>query len=144
MVDENVIAAKLAVLEGHIERVTRHRPGDAKSLGDDRDAFDLVSFNLMLAVQTCVDIASHVIADQGWPPATDLAQAFHRLHQRGAISGESGDALARAVGLRNVIAHVYAETDPELVFQAATSGIDDLRRFSREIASWVRQQSDRR
>jgi uncharacterized protein YutE (UPF0331/DUF86 family) len=30
---------------------------------------DLVSFNLVLAVQSCSDIASHIIADEGWPAA---------------------------------------------------------------------------
>jgi uncharacterized protein YutE (UPF0331/DUF86 family) len=39
-----------------------------------------------------------------------------------------------------VAAHVYARADPELVFLAAGSGLDDLERFSREVATWVRQR----
>lgn len=137
MVDESVLAAKLAELEDHVSRVRKHRPGDAKALAEDRDAFDLVSFNLMLAVQAALDVAGHLIADEGWAPATDLRQAFHRLHEHGVLSQEIAEALGRAAGLRNVVAHVYAQTDPELVFRGASSGLDDLESFSREVAAWV-------
>lgn len=43
MVDENVIAAKLAELADRIARVRRHAPPSAEALADDPDAFDLVS-----------------------------------------------------------------------------------------------------
>lgn len=137
MVDEDVVAAKLADLADRISRVRKHRPGSAKTLGEDRDALDLVSFNLMLAVQTCVDVASHLIADEGWTTARDLREIFHRLHEHGVLSRETADALGRATGLRNVVAHVYAQADPELIFRGASSGLDDLERFSREIAAWI-------
>ncbi len=138
MVDLDILTAKLAELGDRIGRVRQHRPPDAKTLAGDRDAFDLVSFNLMLAVQSCTDIATHLIADEGWPPARDLAEAFRRLHEHQVISRETSDALARATGLRNVVAHVYAQADPELVFQAASTGLDDLERFSRQVAGWAR------
>lgn len=138
MVDQDVIAAKLGELADRVGRVRRHCPADAQALADDRDAFDLVAFNLMLAVQACVDIAGHLIADQGWAPAKDLAESFHRLQANGVLSRETADALARAAGLRNVVAHVYAQADAKLVFRAATSGLDDLERFGREVAAWIK------
>jgi hypothetical protein len=75
MVDLDLIAAKLAELADRVARVRKHRPASAEVLAADRDALDLVSFNLMLAVQSCLDVASHLIADEGWPPARDLAPA---------------------------------------------------------------------
>lgn len=41
MVDAAVIAAKLRELAGRIDRVAAHRPADAESLAQDRDALDL-------------------------------------------------------------------------------------------------------
>jgi uncharacterized protein YutE (UPF0331/DUF86 family) len=140
MVDADVLAAKLAELSDRIERVRSHCPASESALAADRDAFDLVSFNLMLSVQACTDIATHLIADEGWPPAKDLADAFHRLREKGVISRPTSEALALATGLRNVVAHVYAQADPELVFRAATDGPDDLDRFSREVAGWVAER----
>jgi uncharacterized protein YutE (UPF0331/DUF86 family) len=140
MVDANLIAAKLRELSDRIDRVRALRKPDAAALAADRDARELVSFNLMLAVQTCADIASHLIADEGWPPATTLAEAFQELGQRGVLTSETTEALRQAVGLRNLVAHGYANIDPELLFAAAVGGLVDLEHFERDISVWVLRQ----
>jgi uncharacterized protein YutE (UPF0331/DUF86 family) len=109
----------------------------ADELAADRDALELVSFNLMLAVQSCADIASHIIADDAWPPAGSLAEGFARLSTHGVVSPETQKALSRAVGLRNVVAHGYAGVDPNAVYVASTAGLSDLNRFAVEVASWL-------
>jgi uncharacterized protein YutE (UPF0331/DUF86 family) len=73
MVDRDLIAAKLAELADRVARVRTRCPPTVEELSEDRDALDVVSFNLMLAVQSCADIASHIIADEGWPPAREIA-----------------------------------------------------------------------
>lgn len=140
MVNRNVIAAKLADLELRCRRVRLHSRSSAAVFAADSDALDLVAFNLMLAVQICADIASHIIADAGWPGARTLAEAFERLHEHGLLSSGTKTALARAAGLRNVIAHGYANVDVNLVHAAATQGIVDLDAFAREVATWLAQQ----
>jgi len=137
MVDRTRVASKLAELADRIVRVRRHAKPSAAELVADRDAIDLVAFNLMLAVQAAADIASHLIADEGWPVASSLAESFQRLAERGVISSVSASALARAVGLRNIVAHGYGGADPTLVHAAATTGLADLEGFAREVASWV-------
>jgi uncharacterized protein YutE (UPF0331/DUF86 family) len=137
MVDRDLVASKLAELAGHVARVRTRRAATADDLRRDRDALDVVAFNLMLAVQACADLASHMIADEGWPPATSLGGAFERLRDHGVISEAVCGALGRAVGLRNVIAHGYAGVRPELVHAAATAGLGDLEAFAREVAAWA-------
>lgn len=140
MVDRDLVAAKLSELADHLARVRARRTPTADDLKRDRDALDLVAFNLMLAVQACADIASRVIADEGWPAATSLGAAFERLRDQSVISPPVCEALARAVGLRNAVAHGYAGVRPELLHAAATTGLADLEAFSREIATWTQNQ----
>jgi uncharacterized protein YutE (UPF0331/DUF86 family) len=140
MVDRDLVASKLGELAEHVARVRTRRTASAEDLRRDRDALDLISFNLMLAVQACADVASHVISDEGWPPATSLGAAFERLRDRSVISGPVCDALVRAVGLRNVIAHGCAGVRPEMVHAAATIGLADLEAFAREVATWAQRQ----
>jgi uncharacterized protein YutE (UPF0331/DUF86 family) len=137
MVDRDLVASKLAELAEHVARVRTRRKATAEDLRRDRDALDLVAFNLMLAVQACADVASHVIADEGWPPAMSFGAAFERLRDHGVISGPVCEALVRAVGLRNVIAHGYAGVRPEMVHAAATTGLGDLEAFARDMATWT-------
>ena len=63
----------------------------------DADTLDIVSFNLMLAVQLCADIASHVIADEEWTPAKSIAESFSRIEEHGVISATTGDSAAQSI-----------------------------------------------
>jgi uncharacterized protein YutE (UPF0331/DUF86 family) len=137
MVDKDLLAAKLAELADRVARVRRHVPSSAAALAADRDALDIVSFNLMLAVQVCADVASHLIADAGWPPAGSLAESFSRLEEHGVLTAVTAEALRRAVGLRNVVAHGYARLDVPRAFDAASFGTADLERFAQEVGTWA-------
>jgi uncharacterized protein YutE (UPF0331/DUF86 family) len=137
MVNSDLVAAKLTELSGRVNRVKEHCPVSQEALAADQDACDLVSFNLMLAVQVCADIASQIISDEGWPAARNLAEGFQRLADRGVVSRETADTLCLAVGLRNVVAHGYTRIDHSMLFAAASHGVDDLDSFAREIAGWV-------
>lgn len=137
MVDANLIAAKLAELSSRIQRVRTHVPASAQALATDRDALDIVAFNLMLAVQSCLDIASHVIANEGWASASTLGDSFARLLEHGVLSQPTTQQLRQAVGLRNLVAHGYASIDLESCFHAATAGIEDLDTFAREVSGWI-------
>lgn len=141
MVNRNLLASKFTELA---DRVARIRPLGALSLqelADNRDAFDLASFNLMLAVQICADIAAHLIADERWPAAKNLAEGFTRLEEHGVIPSSIAHALRKAVGLRNVVAHGYARVDPAAIHSAATSGVLDLEGFGKAVATWAASQA---
>ena len=137
MVDRALLAAKLAELADRAQRAQRRCPASVDDLRADRDALDLVSFNLMLAVQTCADIASHLIADEGWAAAPTLAASFNRLRDEGVITTATAASLARAAGLRNIVAHGYAGINPAMVHAAATTGARDLEAFAQEVAAWA-------
>jgi len=138
MVDADLVAAKLRELAERIARVRARVPSQASAFAADRDTLDLVAFNLMLAVQSCLDIASHLIADEKWPPAATLGEAFERLCERGVLDRTTAEALRRATGLRNVVAHGYSAAAPDLLYLAATVGLVDLERFAQQVSAWAR------
>ena len=82
-------------------------------------------------------LASHIIADEGWRAPSSLSDGFDRLRDHGVIQPSTAQALRRAVGLRNVIAHGYAGVDPEAVHAASTQGLTELDAFAREVARWM-------
>jgi uncharacterized protein YutE (UPF0331/DUF86 family) len=133
VVDQDLLAAKLAELEDRIMRVRQTCPQTLDALRADRNA---------LEVQSCADIASHLIADEGWPTAVNLASGFNRLRDEGVITPATAAALCRAVGLRNVVAHGYAGVNPAMVHAAAMHGLPDLETFAREVAAWSAQRQD--
>jgi uncharacterized protein YutE (UPF0331/DUF86 family) len=141
VVKKDLVAAKLAELAERVERVRAKCPASTEALAADPDALDIVSFNLMLAVQLCADIAAHITSDEQWLPAKSLAESFTRLEQKAVLEAGTAEQLRRAVGLRNVVAHGYGRVDPTSVFAAATGGLADLGNFAREVATWLAKQA---
>jgi uncharacterized protein YutE (UPF0331/DUF86 family) len=142
MVNRDLLAAKLSELADRRERVRTHVPQTPDELLQDRDALDIVAFNRMLCVQICSDIASHLIADEGWASSQTLAQGFTRLHEHGVIMLRTSESLKRAVGLRNIVAHGYVGIDVEACHRAATTGLLDLEAFAQEVSAWAQRMSE--
>jgi len=85
--------------------------GDAEKLfGADAEAFraaakdrDLAIFYLFLALQECIGLAAHWVADAGWGVPGAAGSTFDELADRGAISRELVDRLREGVSLRTAI-----------------------------------------
>jgi uncharacterized protein YutE (UPF0331/DUF86 family) len=100
----------------------------------DEDSKDLASFHLFLAIQECIDIASHFMADADWGPADDAASAFGVLADRRVIDRDLAEQMRRAVGLRNLIAHGYLLVNHERLQSEYREGVTGLRRFLAAVA----------
>lgn len=95
---------------------------------------DLAIFYLFLAIQECIDLAAHWVADAGWGAPDDAASTFDVLADRGAIGRELANTLHQAVGLRNRIAHGYAMLDYGRVQTEANAGVPALKTFLEAVA----------
>jgi uncharacterized protein YutE (UPF0331/DUF86 family) len=137
MVDANVLSEKLKQLALRIAKVREHCPVEPEELAPDSDALDLVSFNLLLAIQTCIDLATHLISDEGWAPAATAREAFERLEEQGVISSKTTRSLRKAAGLRNLVAHGYGDINPAQLHAVASRELSDLERFATELSAWV-------
>lgn len=98
------------------------------SLADPK-ARDLSLFYLFLAIQECIDLAAHWVADEGWGEPDDAGPAFDILAHRGVVDRATATALRAAAGLRNRIAHGCALLDYGRVHQEARAGVPALRSF---------------
>jgi uncharacterized protein YutE (UPF0331/DUF86 family) len=101
----------------------------------DRTGRDLALFYLFLAIQECIDLAAHWVADEGWAPPDDAGSTFDVLADRGVIARPVADGLRAAAGLRNRIAHGYAMLDYRRVQEESRAGIRPLRGFLEAVAS---------
>lgn len=96
---------------------------------------DVASFYLQLAIQECIDLAVHWVADEGWGAPDDAGSTFFILADHQAIDRELAQSLRDAASLRNRIAHGYATVDHELIQNEHKVGIAALRRFLAAVAA---------
>jgi uncharacterized protein YutE (UPF0331/DUF86 family) len=120
---------------GHIET---HLPDlDTRRLTVDPVLEAAIERWVQIAVEACIDIAYHVVAERGWTPPDAARGAFTTLAAHGMISAELAERLGRAAGLRNILVHEYVRVDIALLIAAVHSGLPDLRAFAAHAAAWL-------
>ena len=105
------------------------------------DAQDIVSVNLERAVQSCVDVAAHIISYGNLPSSGTMADSFKVLHAANIISAESAQRMRKAVGLRNLLAHQYKAIDWRVVLTVSRHRLGDFVEFSRQVSDWIDSQA---
>lgn len=133
MVDKAVFVAKVAQIEKCLNRVKSRRPPSLELFRTDMDSQDVVLFNLMQAIQGCIDLAAHVVSDEGYGMAGSMQEFFYLLQENQVISRELAEQMAKAVGFRNLVAHEYAKLDHGQVYAIATDGLQDIEEFIRAM-----------
>ena len=130
-----MIAEKLESLRRCVQRVSEKCPPDVHTLACDCDLQDILTRNLSRAVQLCVDIGTHLIANLETPPPDTMGQTFDVLSDAGIIKEALAIRLKKAVGFRNVVIHNYESIDWAIVHAIARNHLEDFTDFGKIIAS---------
>ena len=133
--DREVTKRKLEALRRCLARIRARRPADAAALAVDEDAQDVLVLNLSRAVQLCVDIAAHCLADSNVPVPATMGEAFSSLAVGGTIDAELAGRLRRAVGFRNIAVHNYEAIDWDIVFTLAGEPLADFEAFAVAVSA---------
>jgi uncharacterized protein YutE (UPF0331/DUF86 family) len=132
VVDRDVVLAKVAAIDGCLERIAQAR-GERRAVLLPDEVDDIVILNLQRAVQAAIDLAAHVVASEGYGLPDSLAGVFTLLEGQGVIDAELAQRMRRMVGFRNVAIHEYQALDPALVEAIVTLRLDDLRELSAHV-----------
>jgi uncharacterized protein YutE (UPF0331/DUF86 family) len=135
VVDRAVLAARTAAIQEAVTRIRARLPRSAEVFAADRDARDIVVHNLFVALQECVSLASHWLADEGRDVPATYRALFDALAERGVLDRGLAARMGSAAGLRNLIAHRYGDLDWARVHAVASSELDDLLEFTRQLWS---------
>ena len=115
-------------------RIESRRAESAERLQADIDRQDILSLNITRAVQLCVDMAVHVLADTEQPAPQTMGEAFDLLALEDVIPTSLAQKMRSAVGFRNVAVHSYQAVDWDIVHAITHDGIEDFRAFASSMA----------
>jgi len=107
----------------------------------DRTAREVVVLNLFVALQECLSLATHWLADDGRSVPESYRETFLDLSRHGVIEPELASRLAAASGLRNLVAHQYGAIDPGRIYEIASMEMEDLLSFCATLARRAGAQS---
>jgi uncharacterized protein YutE (UPF0331/DUF86 family) len=129
MVRHDLIAQKLATARARLKASEEIFGKPIEDFLSDEKERDLATFYLFLAIQECIDIAAHWVADADWGPPEEAGAAFEILRDKKVIDAELAQGLRAATGLRNRIAHGYTAVDPRRLHGEYRKGAEVLHRF---------------
>jgi uncharacterized protein YutE (UPF0331/DUF86 family) len=129
VVDKVLLATKVAAVRDAVERIRSVLPPDRGAFLADRTVREIVVLNLFVALQECVALAAHWLADEGRDVPRGYREMFLALADGGVLDRELAARVASASGLRNLVAHRYGVLDWTRIHEIATSELHDLLAF---------------
>lgn len=135
-VDPPVLRRRLRAVERYLRvlRLLRERGRDA--FVRDEVVQDRVERNAELLAQSCADIALHIVSASGAGAPETYGEAIRSVAPLIELSSDVAERLATAMGLRNILAHMYLDIDHGRLFDEI-AWIDDSERFAAAVERWL-------
>lgn len=137
MVDPSLIRRKLADLEQYLGQLAEYRAITVDDYRQDWKTQRIVERTLPIAIETCVDVAEHVIADRRLRVPATYGETFEILGEAGLLDAALRDAMVRMAAFRNVIVHEYTRIDPTIVVDVLRHRLGDFARFRATALGWT-------
>ena len=133
MIDHDLILAKAGSVRRRLYRIAAKRQRDLESFKEDLDSQEIVLFNLQMAIQDCIDIAAHIISEEGWGVPGSTNEIFYLLEENDFMSRSLTEKMVKCVGFRNLLVHAYSKIEAERVFEIAQKDIHDLEAYLKAL-----------
>lgn len=109
---------------------------------EDEDVQDLLDRRMQVAIENCIDIATHISAGMELPRREHASDVFILLGENNIISKEVVAQLAGAVGLRNILVHEYTAVDYKLAYSDLKDKLTDIKTFAGEVLEFMEKNKD--
>jgi uncharacterized protein YutE (UPF0331/DUF86 family) len=129
VVDRDLVLRRLTLLDTYLDQLAPYRGIDAEAYRADWKTQRIVERTLHLAIEVCMDVADHIVADRRLRVPETGAESFEILAEAGLLPAQLGAALAPMVGFRNILVHDYARIDPAIVVRVLHRDLVDIERF---------------
>jgi uncharacterized protein YutE (UPF0331/DUF86 family) len=113
VVNLNTIIAILNNLDDYQAKLAILAAYPTEEFLDDFTKVESAKHLLQISIQSCLDIAQHIIADEGYRVAQDSYDAFVILNEEGVLPDSFMPTLRHMVSFRNRVVHLYWDVDDE-------------------------------
>ena len=138
MVDETLILRKLSELDEYYQQVGEYEQITVSQYHADWKISRIIERTLQMMIETCVDIASHIIADQGYRVPKSYSDTFKVLHEKEILGGKLFKALEKLAKFRNIIVHNYDKVDAEIVVGILKRDLKDFLGYKDVVISFLK------
>lgn len=135
----DTLKQKLEIIDENIEFLNSEKEGFRPEEAAFKD-IQAVKHSMLEAAEACLDIASHIIASEGFERPKEYSEMFETLEINGVIGEELASDLSEMARFRNFLVHRYDKVDNQRLEEFLEKDIDDIKEFSSEIYSYIEKQ----
>ncbi|MGJ0848114.1 Uncharacterized conserved protein YutE, UPF0331/DUF86 family [Tissierella praeacuta DSM 18095] len=129
MVNIEVIKQRLNQLSTSLNKIERFKEISLEEFLKDDIIQDVVEYNLFIAINMMIDIATHIVVDNNMGSPETLGEAFNILNKEKYLNDEETKAYRNMVGLRNILSHEYINIDKNIIHSILKNNLIDIKKF---------------
>ena len=133
MVSPERLEEKFRRLAEYLGVLRELRSVPAQALVGDLVRMGSVKYYLQVSIESCIDVAQHVIASEGFRPPNDYADTFTVLAERGILEHDFAERLRLMAKFRNRLVHLYGTIDDRQVVDVLGKDLGDFDHFRERI-----------
>ena len=132
MPDKDIVLAKSDAIQRCLKRIKEATNLDPDSL-DNLDSQDIFILNLQRAVQSAIDLATHIVSSEGLGISDSVKGNFVLLENAGVIGKRISKKMHAMVGFRNIAIHDYQSIKVGILKSILEKHLKDLEDFYTRI-----------
>ncbi|CAG1007673.1 MAG: DUF86 domain-containing protein [Candidatus Methanoperedens sp.] len=137
MISKDVVNAMIDIIDENIRLIEEIRSqGYDFFSGSFRD-IQAAKHSLQEAIEACLDIGSHIIAEKGFRRPEDYREIFRVLEENGIIDHVLSVKLQEMAQFRNLLVHRYGEIDIKRVYIIMSDDLEDIQKFAKSILKYI-------
>lgn len=141
MVDETLILRKLSELDQYFKQIKEYKGITVAEYSGDWKIQRIIERTLQMMIETCVDIAGHIIADKGYRTPTSYSDSFRVLHEEKVLNDKLFSALEKMAKFRNIVVHHYDKVDAEIVVGILRKDLKDFTGYRDSIVNFLKSNN---
>ena len=140
MVDPDTLASILGNFQGYLEKLATLAAIPEDAFLQDFTKVESAKHLLQVSIKCCLDIAHHIVADEGYRTPTDYYDTFIVLHENNIVPEDFIPTLRQMVSFRNRVVHLYWDVDDVTVYRILQENLGDFETYIKYILDFVQPE----
>lgn len=142
MIDQELIEKRIDSIEEKLNYLKKIGKIDTEEFLDSYERIQASKHSLQEAIESCLDIANHLIAAKGLKRSETYSDMFQRLAEDGILESELSDRLSDMARFRNLLVHQYTEIDNRRVHEIIKENLRDIEKYVKSIELLLEEGSE--
>jgi len=140
MDEKDKVARKIRNMKKYVDFLRSCSSVTKENLEEDYILMSAIERNLHLAIESALDIGEVIISAEGFEKPEDYRSVILILGRHNVIPRDFAARFAEAAKFRNILVHMYAEVDVEMVYEILKNNLKDFDEFAKHIAGYLERK----